>query len=125
MLARQVHMGCLRRFVPVFINQITPVVNCIHLTNTGMTIPGYIHTHSTNFNASSPAQVQSKGTVNLSERCIKQLNRITSEGSMLRISVEGGGCSGFQYKFELDDQQNDDDQVFGEGNARVIIDNDT
>jgi Fe-S cluster assembly iron-binding protein IscA len=31
--------------------------------------------------------------------------------SALRVSVEGGGCSGFSYKFDLDDQPGDDDIV--------------
>lgn len=31
---------------------------------------------------------------------------------MLRITVDGGGCSGFQYKMELTDQRKNDDEVF-------------
>lgn len=33
-----------------------------------------------------------------------------SEGKMLRLSVEAGGCSGFQYSFSLDDKKNSDDR---------------
>lgn len=40
----------------------------------------------------------------------------------LRISVSGGGCSGFQYHFTLDDQQQPDDIVFPHGGAEVIVD---
>ncbi len=37
----------------------------------------------------------------------------------LRITVDSGGCSGFEYQFSLDKTVNDDDHVFGD---RVIID---
>ena len=41
---------------------------------------------------------------------------------MLRISVEGGGCSGFQYKFDVDRAQADDDLVIARDNAVVLVD---
>lgn len=40
----------------------------------------------------------------------------------LRVSVEGGGCSGFSYKFDLVDSGLDDDIVLEKGEARVLID---
>ena len=40
----------------------------------------------------------------------------------LRVYVTGGGCSGFQYKFGLDDQLNDDDLTFENGNIRLVVD---
>lgn len=40
----------------------------------------------------------------------------------LRVSVSGGGCSGFQYGFTLDDQQRDDDRVFERDGVGVVID---
>lgn len=40
----------------------------------------------------------------------------------LRVSVEGGGCSGFSYKIDLTDSQNDDDKVFEKDGATVLID---
>ena len=48
----------------------------------------------------------------LSDNCVKRLKEIISDdGSRLRLVVEGGGCSGFQYKFELDQSIDDDDRV--------------
>lgn len=40
----------------------------------------------------------------------------------LRVSVEGGGCSGFSYKFDLTDTSQDDDLVLEEEGGRVLID---
>jgi iron-sulfur cluster assembly accessory protein len=40
----------------------------------------------------------------------------------LRISVEGGGCSGFSYQFDLVDSRNKDDVEFRRGDAAVLID---
>ncbi|TIP77476.1 MAG: iron-sulfur cluster assembly accessory protein, partial [Mesorhizobium sp.] len=40
----------------------------------------------------------------------------------LRVSVEGGGCSGFSYKFDLVDTRNDDDVAIEKDGATVLID---
>jgi iron-sulfur cluster assembly accessory protein len=41
---------------------------------------------------------------------------------MLRVSVEGGGCSGFQYKFDMERAKAEDDLVIARGGAVVLID---
>jgi len=41
---------------------------------------------------------------------------------MLRVSVEGGGCSGFQYKFDVDRDIATDDLVIDRDGAVVLID---
>jgi len=43
-------------------------------------------------------------------------------GTVLRISVEGGGCSGFQYRFDLVGDKAGDDTVIENGAAKVLID---
>ena len=40
----------------------------------------------------------------------------------LRVAVKGGGCSGFQYVFNIVAKVNKDDQVFEKGDCRVVID---
>ncbi|XP_074766055.1 iron-sulfur cluster assembly 2 homolog, mitochondrial [Athene noctua] len=66
-----------------------------------------------------------EGQVFLSESCVKRLLEITEGSEFLRLQVEGGGCSGFQYKFSLDTVINPDDRVFEQGGARVVVDVDS
>jgi len=40
-----------------------------------------------------------------------------------RITVLGGGCAGFQYKFDMDNNKNDDDILINTGRISLIIDN--
>jgi iron-sulfur cluster insertion protein len=42
--------------------------------------------------------------------------------AMLRVAVTGGGCSGFQYNFTIDDTRMDDDLVLERDGATVLID---
>ncbi|BBU56604.1 MULTISPECIES: HesB/IscA family protein [Mameliella] len=44
-----------------------------------------------------------------------------ADGKALRVAVEGGGCSGFQYDIKLDDPAADD-MIIAEGEERVIVD---
>ncbi|XP_010896194.1 iron-sulfur cluster assembly 2 homolog, mitochondrial [Esox lucius] len=60
--------------------------------------------------------------VYLSESCVKRLGEIMDKGQYLRIQVEGGGCSGFQYKFVIDSTRMEDDRVFEQGGVGVIVD---
>ncbi|XP_017091562.2 iron-sulfur cluster assembly 2 homolog, mitochondrial [Drosophila bipectinata] len=71
---------------------------------------------------SSAEAAKSELNVQVSESCLKRLREICTDGSFLRVTVEGGGCSGFQYKFDLDNKLNEDDRQFGEDKAKVVID---
>ena len=53
---------------------------------------------------------------------IKEILAVEPGKSALRVSVNGGGCSGFQYDFELEDMRNDDDLVIERNGATVLID---
>ena len=48
---------------------------------------------------------------------------IDEEGSFFRISVLGGGCSGFQYNFSFEANLNKDDLIFKDHGVTFIIDN--
>jgi iron-sulfur cluster assembly accessory protein len=64
-------------------------------------------------------------TVTLTERAARRIGEILKRepsGAMLRVSVEGGGCSGFQYKFDFDQTKGDDDLVLARAGAVVLID---
>jgi len=64
-------------------------------------------------------------TIRLSESAAKRINQIMAKeaaGSKLRISVNGGGCSGFEYAFDIDTQVQDDDLVIERDGAAVLVD---
>ena len=64
-------------------------------------------------------------TVTMTERAARRIGEILKSepaGSMLRVSVEGGGCSGFQYKFGFEQAKADDDLVLAGNGATVLID---
>lgn len=52
---------------------------------------------------------------------LKEINEASGDAKALRIAVEGGGCSGFQYEINLDDPA-EDDLKLSDGQATVIID---
>lgn len=60
----------------------------------------------------------------ISPSCVTRLKEIIQKDdqSFLRVIVEGGGCSGFQYKFDLDTEMQDDDRIFEQDGVRVVID---
>lgn len=63
--------------------------------------------------------------VSVSDAAAKRIARILSaqpDKTALRVSVEGGGCSGFSYKYDLVDQQDSDDVVIERDGAKVLID---
>src|SRR6201986_3741707 len=63
--------------------------------------------------------------VTISERAARRIGeilKVEGDGTMLRVSVEGGGCSGFQYKFDMERAKAEDDLVIARGGAVVLID---
>lgn len=63
--------------------------------------------------------------IKLSDRAAKRIAEIIAgepESTMLRVSVEGGGCSGFQYKFDLTNKREPDDLAIENGGVTVLVD---
>ena len=61
----------------------------------------------------------------ITDRAARRIGEILSgepAGSMLRISVNGGGCSGFQYGFDIEGTRADDDLLLEKEGASVLID---
>ncbi|ACM36926.1 iron-sulfur cluster insertion protein ErpA [Agrobacterium vitis] len=64
-------------------------------------------------------------TVTVSKNAAKRIAKIVSSENdkhALRVSVEGGGCSGFSYKFDLDQGPQDGDLVIERDGATLLID---
>lgn len=55
-------------------------------------------------------------------RRIAQILAAETKPSVLRVSVEGGGCSGFQYKFDIQEAPAPDDMVIEQDGAKVVVD---
>ena len=63
--------------------------------------------------------------VTVTERAAKKIGEILKKeapGAKLRVSVEGGGCSGFQYRLDVEQAQDADDMVIERDGAVVLID---
>ena len=63
--------------------------------------------------------------IKFTDKALKQINTLLSKkdkGSFFRIAIKGGGCSGFQYGFKLDDNAEDDDTVLKEDDVSILID---
>ncbi|HEY2035360.1 MAG TPA: iron-sulfur cluster insertion protein ErpA [Rhizomicrobium sp.] len=67
--------------------------------------------------AASPVTV----SANAAKR-IAEILKAEPEAAMLRVAVTGGGCSGFQYNFTIDDTKMDDDLVVARDGATVLVD---
>jgi iron-sulfur cluster assembly accessory protein len=63
--------------------------------------------------------------IKVTDRAARQIGEILRRepaGTMLRVSVEGGGCSGFQYKFDMERDRAADDVAITRDGATVLID---
>ncbi len=64
-------------------------------------------------------------TITLTDRAALRIRDILAREpgkSALRIAVNGGGCSGFQYEFQLTDTAADDDLVIERGGVKAVVD---
>ena len=65
-------------------------------------------------------------TITVTEAAVKRLNGVMSsdgkEGYFLRMSVEGGGCSGMTYKMDFENKKSDLDKEFNSNGLTIICD---
>ncbi|XP_062166354.1 iron-sulfur assembly protein IscA-like 2, mitochondrial [Alnus glutinosa] len=76
----------------------------------------------------SPSPSPSLDALQLTENCVRRMKELqageaSDDEKMLRLTVETGGCSGFQYVFDLDGKTNSDDRVFEQEGVKVVVDN--
>ena len=65
------------------------------------------------------------GSFGLSQSAAKRIEAMLENepaGSFFRVAVNGGGCSGFQYEFSIDNNRQDDDRGFTSHGVEVVID---
>jgi iron-sulfur cluster assembly accessory protein len=77
------------------------------------------------FCAMSQLEKHMTAGVTVTERAAQRIGQILGQepaGTMLRVSVAGGGCSGFQYKFDTERERADDDIAIERAGATVLID---
>jgi len=101
--------------------------NFAQVSRTGSSWIGLRHASTATTADSKPAEEVAEG-LTLTDNCIRRIQEIKleegpeGEKKMLRLSVEGGGCSGFMYNFSLDDKLNKDDRVFERDGAKLVVD---
>lgn len=61
-------------------------------------------------------------TPNAQNQLLKLLQQKNEPGYFMRVGVKGGGCSGMSYSVELDNKVGEWDKTFGEGEAKVVVD---
>lgn len=76
----------------------------------------------TSMAGSTPQQAPLSLTESAARRVAALRRMEGDETLMLRISVSGGGCSGFQYGFTFDNVRNDDDHVFERDGVQIVVD---
>ncbi len=70
------------------------------------------------------AEAASAAPMSISASAARRLQKVLAPapGAALRISVKGGGCSGFQYAFDIDPERAEDDLVVSRDGVSVVVD---
>jgi len=71
--------------------------------------------------------IDTSSTITITEKAMQQVKQIMYENSIpdaysLRISVKGGGCSGFTYNLGFDGEEKDGDTYFESDGFRIVVD---
>ena len=67
----------------------------------------------------------SQFTFKITSSAIKRVQQLIHDDPsqpFLRVSVDGGGCSGFQYRYEFTDKKENNDRIIEEGGVTLLID---
>jgi iron-sulfur cluster assembly accessory protein len=81
---------------------------------------------SSNMRGMTQAEIQTgiQAPFTVTPRAAKRIQAITANvpGAALRVAVNGGGCSGFQYEFAIAKDRAEDDAIFEQDGATVLVD---
>ena len=94
-------------------------------TMLGRSMSSGVNVMSSGVNTASSGVVASDTNLLISDSAVTRLKEISGEGGWLRVSVEGGGCSGFQYKLDLEEggvEMGEEDVLVEREGARVVVD---
>ncbi len=72
--------------------------------------------------SSTPEEPRVEVTESAAKRVAWLIQQDGRDGLMLRVTVSGGGCSGFQYGFAFDDAIGEDDRTFERDGVSVVVD---
>jgi len=76
--------------------------------------------------SNTPTTQKGTNKMNLQPAAISKLQELVAEEGnpklMLRVFVQGGGCSGFSYGFTFDEDKNEDDFDFAYDSVQVVVD---
>jgi iron-sulfur cluster insertion protein len=76
----------------------------------------------------SPNEIDIYFSVNAADKVAELLKEENNDNLNLRVSITGGGCSGFQYGFSFDEQINEDDTIVtqkcsdGQSSVKLLVD---
>lgn len=74
----------------------------------------------TSLSAEHPAAVQL--TASAASKVQELIASQGKQSALLRVYIQGGGCSGFQYGFSFDDAPQADDAVFERDGVQLVVD---
>ncbi|MCB0731717.1 MAG: iron-sulfur cluster insertion protein ErpA [Ignavibacteriae bacterium] len=71
--------------------------------------------------------IDTTSSITITEKALKQIKQIMDENNIpkdycLRVSVKGGGCSGFTYNLGFDGEEKDGDTKFGSNDLNIVVD---
>uniref|UniRef100_A0A1I7XE12 Fe-S_biosyn domain-containing protein n=1 Tax=Heterorhabditis bacteriophora TaxID=37862 RepID=A0A1I7XE12_HETBA len=88
----------------------------IYIRNQSVVVPRFISTPA------SPVKYLTSEDIKVTKKAQERLKTVLDKGERLRVEVDGGGCSGFEYKIKLDTKLHADDRLWKEGNVEIIVD---
>lgn len=104
----------IRRVVPFFTTRIRQNYRLLNSSASALSQP------------QPQSQVEALDSLVITDNCVRRMKELQAgehKEKMLRLSIEAGGCSGFQYEFSLDDKTNSDDRIFERDGVKLVVDN--